>query len=1438
MHSSPGAASLPSAECHGSESFDYAALIFRWVRRVCSGRHALAAYVRSALSQPAASPAPPRSLYPMPPPYAWSHGPSPRDAPARRAWLLQRAAELLVNLMVLSLSHLHLRGARRCPGWARQGVPLSPEQRSVAAFLRARADEYLSPLAPPSDREFRSALLMSDIASAGILPIGSVFSPRDGAGPLRLDPARSVFAKTNADFEPTEHLGTFAAACYIDPDLLSRARLPGGVPPESLVASGPQRGIQCDILGYLQQWDHHHRLLLEPPWTTSRTQQGTLFPVPKTADTDRIVFNRIPRNRHEMHLPGYARFTVGGHDLIELVMQPGDALRIFAEDLADCFPSFRASRARGVSNALAWTAPVAAFHGTRAYRDLERNCLRRSIPMPSRVRPCYLGLPMGDLNAADFAAEAHTRVIRKAGSYPPERAVTNGAPMPRARAVEALVIDDHVAVSLDRPGENCHAKILEESFDRAAAAYEKVGLKASAGKARRGDRQGVVLGAEFVADSTFLGAERARRRRLAEASVLAASSGQSTRHLLRRLLGAWTHALLFRRVLMCIFSSIYKFVGEPSDQDHIVVKLPHAVCRELLLAAVLCPLMVTNMAAGFVDQLVCSDASPFGEGAAASRLSADVVAELWRHRERRGGYTRVLTHWAAQLRLAGLKEEAVEQQTADTEGFEDDHFGSSPCPERVLIECYDNVEICCGSRSPLIEAMRSCDLRTGPRIDLAYHPFWDITRARVFEWLFFLAERGRVAHWHSGVPCTDFSIARHPTVRTHQYPWGFEPKEPARAVANFMLSIVGVIILILARVGYGSLAHEHPASAHSWAIPFWGWFQRQPRAEIGRFCACRFGAPYRKDTRLARFRAEFLRPLDQMCICVGPHRMQLAGSETKRAAEYLPDFCRQYADALAEDLRSRPGEPGSTEVEALRDGTPPRFEKLWVNDLLRELPWRATSSRMVGGDAHINVREIRAAIRHGMQHVGGARSVRLLELLDSRVSIGALAKGRSASTLLNDELRAAMPETVSRDLYFGYLFAPSRLNPGDAPSRLMPLPRIVGGGVPAWAQKISESDFTDFEKLLRLPCQSKSTAGWALLTWRLAKVSGVPLSPKELPFDSTLGFPGEGPRNTGAPASLRAAIDIRSHRVLTAEVAQRRSVRLEEFLQWCWFSFGLGRAEVLALPVDNLDRFLTEFGQWLWRRSRSLLDFSETINSLVDLDRARRGHLPRAWEAAWVWRSLTPSSNRVPMPEKVLLAMVTVALSWGFPHVALLLLSGFTGLLRVHELRWLRLGSFMTPRRLMHDDQAMFVVIEKPKMRRLAARRSYVRIDDAGIIEFADAVVAGRPEEAFLFDGSYAQLRGVFCALCAEVGVPHGAPRGLTLGSLRPGGATWLYRLTDNSEAVRFRGRWASSRMLEIYIQEVGASSVLPLLSETARHRISTLALLAPSLMSSFVHNV
>ena len=43
---------------------------------------------------------------------------------------------------------------------------------------------------------------------------------------------------------------------------------------------------------------------------------------------------------------------------------------------------------------------------------------------------------------------------------------------------------------------------------------------------------------------------------------------------------------------------------------------------------------------------------------------------------------------------------------------------------------------------------------------------------------------------------------------------------------------------------------------------------------------------------------------------------------------------------------------------------------------------------------------------------------------------------------------------------------------------------------------------------------------------------------------------------------------------------------------------------------------------------------------------------------------------------------------------------------------------------------------------------------------------------------------------------------------------------TEDSELVRRRGRWASARVMEIYLQEIAASTYLPSLARAQKDRI------------------
>ena len=61
------------------------------------------------------------------------------------------------------------------------------------------------------------------------------------------------------------------------------------------------------------------------------------------------------------------------------------------------------------------------------------------------------------------------------------------------------------------------------------------------------------------------------------------------------------------------------------------------------------------------------------------------------------------------------------------------------------------------------------------------------------------------------------------------------------------------------------------------------------------------------------------------------------------------------------------------------------------------------------------------------------------------------------------------------------------------------------------------------------------------------------------------------------------------------------------------------------------------------------------------------------------------------------------------------------------------------------------------------------------------------------------------------------------LSPLRPGGATFYLQLTENGDFVRRRGRWLSSKVLEIYIQEAAVATYQSRLTPQCRTDIQEL---------------
>ncbi|CAE7665508.1 unnamed protein product [Symbiodinium microadriaticum] len=121
------------------------------------------------------------------------------------------------------------------------------------------------------------------------------------------------------------------------------------------------------------------------------------------------------------------------------------------------------------------------------------------------------------------------------------------------------------------------------------------------------------------------------------------------------------------------------------------------------------------------------------------------------------------------------------------------------------------------------------------------------------------------------------------------------------------------------------------------------------------------------------------------------------------------------------------------------------------------------------------------------------------------------------------------------------------------------------------------------------------------------------------------------------------------------------------------------------------------------------------------------------------------------------------------------------------------------------DDEVIYVRMGQPKTRHRAAASQHVRVDHPGVASWVADVLPSTPAWRKIWNGSWAAFKLRFDALQTEV--LESTP--CLPSSLRPGAATFLFRSWDeNLPRLQWRGRWKSFRMLETYVQELGATEV------------------------------
>ena len=1213
----------------------------------------------------------------------------------------------------------------------------------------------------------------------------------------------------------------------------------------------------------------------------------------KNETTDRQIGDRRYGNQRERHILGPSRYLPQGPQLVCFqVRRFREKVLGSITDRRDFYHQAAVSSSRARSNLLPFRFDLPDLAGTSALEAFEKNLqkkkgyrrdlhgdrlgvdggpTKRKRSLPAELYGGFKSLFQGDHLGVEFALQAHSGLLSAGGLLHEDRRLLGNSPLPLGSQWEALVIDDYFAIGAEDVNAGKLNSFAARALAEARGIYEAEEVIGSIEKDVEASCFFKAAGAEVNSmpsivrgGAVTVSAPSSKRLALSALSLRAARLPCITNKLASRLTGNWVSVLLYRKCLSCVVTGLFSLAADlEEDAVNTIVPFGRNLADELVVLASLSPVIASNIAVPTSTRVNAVDAS-LGLGAVTSTAVPRSLADsLWLGGDRRGKSVVLDNPFRATLAAVGEElddfPEKIDSSSQDASG-----------PGRPLMMQYDFVEFF-GGAGVISKFAASLGLVCAPPLDLTKSEHYDLHGHRLTEWCCHMLSSGRFRSCAIEPPCTSFSPAAHPSVRSYVEPWGYDRSDFKTLLGNTSALRAFTLLWFCFLFDRPSLFEQPRLSKMCWTH-LWKAFLRRGLKEA-LVASCQFGSPHRKEFRLLTWL------LDAAAIetrCPGGHQhLRIEGRYTKPSATYTDALGLHLAKAFRAALE-----------KIDRNETPDvgGLESLVVNDLLSSHQWEVSRSWRWKSKSHINVLETSTIVSLLKELARTQPDMRHNIFSDSQVAIGAIAKGRSPSFLLQRQCKISGALQVAAGLYPSFNYAPTRLNNADDPTRLVEIRRASG-------QKISSKLPPDVLHSLHHHRFSRPVAGWIRLVlllifptvteaaaaqlssplcfwtsvvsgsvyllglvffgfaclcwtcWFVVSVIGClrHLGPLGVVAVVTLASPAAAMEPSSAiereRAFARTAVNLEATRTVRTETRAGREKLLEAFRIWLYEEEGQLLSVLLTeKPADpeKVSHLLANYGKSMFVAGKSYGRYSETINAVAAARPAWRKNFNEAWDLAFAWLADEPHQHHPALPLSILLSMISVALLWGWPTEAALLALTWAGILRIGEVFLATRGDLILP-----DDSApgttyILLRIRTPKTRGRAAQHQAARVDAKDFVLLITKVYENlRPEEP-LWPFSAATLRKRFEALLGAVGLSAKGQNGhrpFSLGSLRPGGATHLLFLTEDSELTRRRGRWLSHRTMEIYLQEILVATAVEKLPKDVREKIKSFAASFPAAM-------
>lgn len=247
------------------------------------------------------------------------------------------------------------------------------------------------------------------------------------------------------------------------------------------------------------------------------------------------------------------------------------------------------------------------------------------------------------------------------------------------------------------------------------------------------------------------------------------------------------------------------------------------------------------------------------------------------------------------------------------------------------------------------------------------------------------------------------------------------------------------------------------------------------------------------------------------------------------------------------------------------------------------------------------------------------------------------------------------------------------------------------------------------------------------------------------------------------------------------------------------FKIFVGLHQYSFNSVQDVDTALSSYYAWLYEQGYAPAAGTKTCAAITRHAGGRELDLPFSSMRLRGWTKLMPVIKRPPLTWGLTLCAAILCVHWGKVHVGVGYLVGFHGLLRISEIRGLRLSDIALPGDARFDGANRDIIL-RIRIAKTGVNQS-VSITDPFIIKWLRIVIGGRDllSDQPLFVMSEFEFRAGIRAASSFLGLKdHFTPH-----SLRHGGCTYLYAVKKMTpDAIMVRGRWAAQRSFTHYLQE------------------------------------